>query len=227
MDQNILSSSRRRFLSVGVVGAGLLSTGLLGARRALTPPETQGPFFPVEDQEDKDADLTRVHGHAGSAQGLVIIVSGTVKDQDEKPIAGAWIDIWQACTTGRYNHPRDTNPQPLDPDFQYWARFVTDAQGAYAFKSIKPGAYPVDDNWIRPPHIHFRIDAFSHPQLTTQMYFSDETALNDQDLILSQTEKDYSRPARDSLIVDFTKTNAEGIKTGNFDIVLGGTPFIP
>jgi protocatechuate 3,4-dioxygenase beta subunit len=35
----------------------------------------------------------------------------------------------------------------------------------------------------------FRVDAFNHPQLTTQMYFSDEAAYNDADFILRKTEK--------------------------------------
>ena len=226
MEERILSSSRRKFLSVGAMGVGLLSTSLLGAGRILTPPETEGPFFPVEDQEDKDVDLTKIQGHSETAKGTVIIVKGTVKDADGKALAGTQIDIWQACHTGRYKHPRDTNPAALDPHFQYWAKFETDEQGAFAFKTVKPGAYPASEDWVRPPHIHFRIDAFNHPQLTTQMYFHDEAQLNEQDAILRKTERDYGRAVRDTLIIDFTKTDAQGIRVGNFDIVLGSTPLL-
>lgn len=225
MDEKILLSSRRKFLSVGAMGMGLLSTGLLA--RVVTPPETQGPFFPVEDQEDKDVDLTRVKGHNSAALGTVVIVRGTLKDTKGKAIAGAIFDIWQACHTGRYNHPRDDNPAALDPDFQYWAKFKSDAKGEFAFKTIKPGAYPASEGWWRPPHIHFRIDAFSHPQLITQMYFSDEQELNDKDYILQKTAKDYGHAARNSLIVNFNQLSEEGLKMGNFDITLGATPFIP
>lgn len=226
MDQNVLSGSRRKFLSVSAIGigVGLLSKGLFGATHVKTPPETEGPFFPVEDQEDKDVDLTKVRGRNGAARGVQVIVNGTLKDAEGKPVEGAWIYIWQACFTGRYNHPRDKNPAKLDPNFQYWAKFSTDKDGKFSFKTVKPGAYPASDGWTRPPHIHFRVESFNHPQLTTQMYFADEAELNNADYILRKTGEDYGREARESLIVDFSQTNPEGVKVGRFDITLGETP---
>jgi protocatechuate 3,4-dioxygenase beta subunit len=68
-------------------------------------------------------------GHTARASGQVIHVAGRVLDSDGKPVAGAAIEIWQANAHGRYAHPGDTNPAPLDPDFQGYARIVSDAEG--------------------------------------------------------------------------------------------------
>jgi protocatechuate 3,4-dioxygenase beta subunit len=49
--------------------------------------------------------------------------------------------VAQANTHGRYTHPSDTNPAPLDPNFEGFGVQNTDAEGRYRFKTIKPGAY--------------------------------------------------------------------------------------
>ena len=159
------------------------------------------------------------------------MVKGIVLDASDKPVVGAEIDVWQACESGRYNHPQDPNTAaPLDENFQYWAKLQTDAEGRFAFKTIKPGAYPATSTWDRPTHIHYRIKAWGVPTLTTQMYFKDD-ALNDIDQILIATRRRYGDEATDSLIVDFkTDEGAEGeskkIPTGTFTIRLSGTPRI-
>jgi protocatechuate 3,4-dioxygenase, beta subunit len=71
----------------------------------------------------------------------------------------------------------------LDPNFEGHGVQLTDAEGRYRFKSVKPGAYPTGtDDWTRPPHIHF--DVVGHVnRLVTQMYFEGDP-LNDKDRIL-------------------------------------------
>jgi len=149
----------------------------------LTPAQTEGPFYPVKDQPDEDNDLTFVRGSSASAKGKIIFVTGQVTDQNCSPVPNALVEIWQACVTGRYNHPNDTNPQPLDPNFQYWGKAVTNGSGIYKFKTIIPGAYPADTDWIRPPHIHFKAHKVGYHELTTQMYFAGNE-YNDKDKIL-------------------------------------------
>ena len=92
------------------------------------------------------------------------------------------MEIWQANTHGRYDHPSDSNPAPADPNFQGFAIQFTDAEGRYRFKTIKPGAYPANPNWMRPPHVHFEVTGKNN-RLTTQMYFPGEL-LNEKDLLL-------------------------------------------
>ena len=54
----------------------------------------------------------------GRAKGQLLIVKGRVIDPTGTPVAGADIEIWQANSVGRYAHPDDTNPAPLDPNFE-------------------------------------------------------------------------------------------------------------
>jgi protocatechuate 3,4-dioxygenase beta subunit len=180
-----------------------------------TPAQTEGPFYPVKDQPDKDNDLTLVRGRTEHARGQVILVRGLVTDEECRPIERALVEIWQACASGRYNHPGDDNPAPLDPDFQYWGRALTDGDGRYEFRTILPGAYPADTDWTRPPHIHFKVHRKGYHELTTQMYFEGE-ALNDRDRIL------MSLPAgdREAVIVRLEDVAEPGVKACRFDLGL-------
>jgi protocatechuate 3,4-dioxygenase beta subunit len=94
---------------------------------------------------------------------------GRVLNGDGAPVAGARVEIWQANTHGRYTHPYDTNAAPLDPNFEGYGVQVTDAEGRYRFKTIKPGAYPVTEDWSRPPHIHFDVTG-RVGRMVSQMY---------------------------------------------------------
>lgn len=149
-----------------------------------TPGEAEGPFYPVKDQKDKDADLTQIYGHADIAQGQQILISGQVIDVSGHAIGNATVELWQADANGRYHHPLDPNLAPLDANFQGWAMIKTDANGLFHFKTVMPGAYPASTTWTRPPHIHFKVSKHGYAALTTQMYFPNE-ALNKTDLLLN------------------------------------------
>ena len=180
-----------------------------------TARQTRGPFYPVSQKPDSDADLTTIPGKAEKASGQVAVVTGRVRDLDCRPLGGAKVEIWQACASGRYDHPRDRNPAPLDPHFQYWGEIVTAEDGSFSFRTIKPGAYPFQPGWDRPPHIHFQVKAEGYSTLVTQMYFEGEE-LNDKDRILGALAPDQRR----FVIVPFVRGSADEI-TGRFEIVLG------
>jgi protocatechuate 3,4-dioxygenase, beta subunit len=190
--------SRRDVLGAGAVGTGVLLTAgcrsetpvatsgtAPPASAAATPAQIEGPFYPIVDQADKDADLTRLGDSGAVADGEIVLVEGRVLDGAGAPIADAVVDIWQANAAGRYAHEADPNPAPLDPKFQGWAIMKTDAEGRYAFRTIRPGAYPAEADWWRPPHIHFKVARRGYTELTTQMYFEGE-ALNDADRLLQK-----------------------------------------
>ena len=189
--------SRRTLLGAGValpLGALMAPAGTAAEACAPTPRQTTGPFYPLYDQVDKDVDLTRLTGHEDTARGEVIRVHGKVMDEACRPVEGALVDLWQADSNGRYSHPADPNPARRDPDFQGWGQAVTDAEGRFAFRTIKPAAYPLDfledgkpDERLgyRTPHIHFRVSKRGYRELSTQMYFAGE-ALNDADIVLKR-----------------------------------------
>ena len=181
-----------------------------------TPTQVLGPFYPVVKPPDQDADLTVIAGRPGRAAGQVIEVMGRILNREGKPVADARVEIWQANTHGRYTHPSDRNPAPLDPNFEGFAVLRTDAEGRYRFRTIKPGAYPEDSGAMRAPHVHFDVLGRTN-RLVTQMYFAGE-ALNDTDRFLATAGRN-----RERLIVPFRRSSepqANGVLVGVWDIVL-------
>ena len=188
-------TSRRDLLRAGMaLPLGALATGSHAADRCMpTPRQTSGPFYPFFEQTDKDVDLTRMVGHDQQAEGEVIRVTGRVLDDACRPVQGALVDLWQADHHGRYRHPADPNPAQPDPNFQGWGQTVTDAEGRFSFRTIKPASYPLrflggtadESAGYRTPHIHFRVSRRGYSELTTQMYFAGE-ALNDADIVLKR-----------------------------------------
>ena len=94
--------------------------------------------------------------------------------RDGLPVKNALVEVWQCNASGRYRHKRDQYIGALDPNFGGCGRTLTDANGYYAYRTIKPGPYPwrnrVND-W-RPAHIHYAISGDGWVQrLITQMYF--------------------------------------------------------
>lgn len=152
----------------------------------LTLSEQTGPGPALHRLTAADADLTRNAGTGGEALGQRIIVSGQVCDTTGKPIPDALIEIWQANAAGRYRHKDDQSTLPLDPHFLGAGRCLTDAQGRYRFRTIRPGAYFWRNhaNAWRPAHIHFSLVGHTWTaRLITQMYFADDPLL-DQDPIV-------------------------------------------
>jgi len=151
--------------------ASVVSTKFAFAQATLqrTPHQILGPFYPIKPL-DQNADLTRVVGRPGRAEGQVLNVMGRVINLKGEPVRNAKVEVWQANAHGRYAHPSDPNPAPLDPNFEGSAILTTDSDGRYRFKTIKPAAYPAGPNAMRPAHIHFQVSG-QQDRLVTQMYF--------------------------------------------------------
>ena len=206
--------NRRSIIKAGVgLAASAVPVTAMSGPAVVTPANPEGPFYPKHEQADRDTDLTVIEGHTERAQGQVLRVTGQVLDEEGKPVEGALFDIWQANTHGRYHHEDDPATAPEDPNFQGWGMVKTDAEGRYAFTTIKPGAYKVDESWKRPPHIHYKVSRRGFHEITTQMYFAGE-ALNETDRLLQSVPED----ARDLLTVGFDDT--DGVPHGHFPIVL-------
>ena len=175
-----------------VVGAAAVA-GVSAARAqnlVATSAQDLGPFYPVLQPTDHDADLTRLKGRKGTAIGQPIQVMGRVVDLRGNPIRNAQVELWQCNAAGRYDHPGDrANPAELDPNFQGFARLATDRDGQFRFRSIKPKDYDTPIG-RRTPHIHFDVRGLRE-RLVTQMYFPGEP-LNDGDFLLKNAEPKQS-----------------------------------
>ena len=213
-----------RFSGIGVLGCSVTKVQVAPAKGEdpkvfhVTPPQTEGPFFPLEKRLDTDADLTKITEE--QAFGEAVVIQVVVKDEQNIPIPEAVVYIWQACASGRYAHAEDTNPAQLDPNFQYSAQLKTDGSGKVKIKTIVPGIYPASPTWMRPAHIHFRVETPRHGSLTTQMYFKGDKHIP-KDHILRETKSLYGAEASSQLIVDFDlQRSTEGLRMGVFQIVM-------
>jgi len=140
-----------------------------------TVSEITGPVFGHNDINPLDKDLLHNYAQPGeSAIGERIILHGRVLDENARPVPNTLVEIWQANAGGRYRHRKDTYLAPIDPNFGGCGRTLTDDEGAYYFRTVKPGAYPWRNrvnNW-RPAHVHVSVFGSAFCQrLITQCYF--------------------------------------------------------
>ena len=210
------TDTRRRRLLLGL--AGMMATSpLLAGRLPLTPSQSTGPFYPLKPPLEDDNDLTRVRGADGLAEGRICDLDGRVLDADGRPIRAARVEIWQCDARGRYHHPHDRGPAP-DPRFQGFGHNLTDDEGRYRFRTIRPEPYPG-----RTPHIHFAVFAPGAPPFITQLYIAGEPR-NDRDFLYRAIP-----PERRQLVsAEFAPARGGRAElAARFDIVLAGRDGTP
>jgi protocatechuate 3,4-dioxygenase, beta subunit len=211
----------RRKLIAGAAGMLAGAQAFAAAQCKLTPRQGEGPYYPEADL-NRDNDLTNLGPGKPVAKGQIIYLSGLVLDPECRPIRDAVIEVWQAASSGKYNHSQDPNNLPLDVNFQYWGRTRTDVKGAYVFKSVIPGHYPTGPSSYRPPHIHAKVHAPGFLSLTTQVYF-DPRSYDDTKLakIVDRLNKIEQVPA--DLIVLYSKNRLlreANARAGRFDFTI-------
>jgi len=107
--------------------------------------------------------------------GLPLEVKGLVRDPEGRPVSGALLYVFQADAAGHYTDYGVMN----EPNARLFGFMRTDSSGAYAFRTIRPGGYPVrpeEDSVGRriPEHIHFEITAPGFAVRRLQMVFDDD-----------------------------------------------------
>ncbi len=136
--------------------------------------------------------------------GVRVRISGKVFDfQNNTPIKGAILDIWQAATNGFYEN-QDEN----QPDYNLRGRFSTDENGTFEFIALMPTAYPAPTDGpvgellraakrspYRPAHIHFIVAAQGYETLVTQVFVKGDR----------QIEEDVVFTAGENMVGDFQK----------------------
>jgi protocatechuate 3,4-dioxygenase beta subunit len=222
-------NSRRRFLqgltaaTAGCLAPAFFTTpGLFAEQLAVTPPQTEGPFYPDRLPLDTDNDLIIINNNITPAVGVISYLSGRVMDRNGNPVRNALVEIWQCDGNAVYLHTADSGTaqgqRQRDANFQGYGRFTTASTGEYLFRTIRPVPYPG-----RPaPHIHYKVSRGGRELLTTQCFVTGHAG-NSRDGLYRAIRNPLDR---ELLLVDFVPMSGSqtGEQTATFDIVLGLTP---
>ncbi|MGN6305257.1 MAG: protocatechuate 3,4-dioxygenase subunit beta [Mesorhizobium sp.] len=185
--------------------------------------EMTGPRFGHGQLGPLDNDLIHNFSRDGEPIGQRIIVHGRVLDENGRPVPGALLEFWQANAGGRYRHKKEAYLAPLDPNFGGCGRTITDDDGRYWFRTIRPGAYPWPNgvNDWRPAHIHFSVFGHAFTQrLITQMYFEGDPMIWQCPIVSTIPD----RAAVEQLVAALDRNNTLPMDAlaYKFDIVLRG-----
>lgn len=187
--------SRRRILQVSPF-LGLAMAGNAHSAQLLPTPACDDGDADLASANDEDPffkprspERTSLLDSAGG--GTKLIVSGMVVSAGCKPLSNTLLDFWQADDGGQYDNT----------GFKLRGHQRTDAAGNFRLETIVPGLYPG-----RTRHIHVKAMSPGGVDLTTQMYFPDESR-NDRDGLF-----------RPDLVMNLVKE--AGQQTGHFDFVL-------
>src|SRR5258708_14293221 len=110
----------------------------------LTPGQTEGPFYKA------NTPAQNVLWQPGM-DGKKLFVVGYVLGPNCSPLAGAWLDFWQANASGNYDNQ----------GYTLRGHQFTHSQGRHFLVTILPGEYPG-----RTEHIHVKIRPSAGATLT-------------------------------------------------------------
>lgn len=186
--------------------------------------EITGPRFGHNDIDAGDNDLLTNYAKAGESPiGERIILHGRVLNENAKPVPNTLVEVWQANAGGRYRHKKDTYLAPIDPNFGGCGRTLTDDNGYYFFRTVKPGAYPwrnMVNNW-RPAHVHVSVFGSGFIQrLITQCYFEGDPLIPICPIV--QTIPDPDAIEQLTAKLDMNATIPLDTIAYKFDIILRG-----
>lgn len=181
--------------------------------RGVTPSQTIGPFYWGTIVKAYRAELAPP-GVAGERIELAL----TLHDAEGAIVPDGLIEIWQANSHGRYNHPEDRRNLPLDPGFEGFGRASTDAKGTARFATVRPGRVPWpfsggEGGGMQAAHVNVSVFARGLlNRLATRLYFDGDAALG-EDPVLKLVE-----PARRATLI----ARRDGSGTWALPIHLGG-----
>jgi len=123
-------------------------------------------------QKEKPARLTSSERIAPASEpGTPFVMHGTITDPAGKPAAGVEVFAYQTDATGLYAKDGGAYPWRL----RGWA--VSDSQGRFEFKTIRPAAYPNRDI---PGHIHLSFVTVCCGRQTSEVMFDDDALATPQ-----------------------------------------------
>ena len=163
----------------------LLNNGDDGATEtSATSASLLGPFWRMNSPPAANgASLLR-----SPTPGPAFVFTGHVRDRRGQPVAGAEVDAWHCSTAGLYE-----NQDPSQADMNLRGKFITDENGTFSFRSIKPVGYPIpiEGNVVgelllaqhrhnyRPAHVHVLIFKPGFKTLISQVFMPDDPHVED------------------------------------------------
>ena len=212
-------TSRRHFLSLGSFGLGSLlvaacTRGGSAPRDALLPtpevadddgdhvdhvPATSGACAATADNIEgpfyKPGAPSRAVLVTERDRGTRLVLAGTVRSASCQPLANAVLEVWHADARGGYDND----------GWGLRGQLVTDRLGRWQLRTIVPGRY-LNGRRYRPMHVHVKLRAPGHRELTTQLYFEGDEYLAGDPFVVPS----LIMPTRDDA----------GAKRARFDFVL-------
>lgn len=114
--------------------------------------------------------------------GEAIELSGKIYHKDcSTPYKKAKIELWHCDAKGVYDNSSD--------QYRYRGTSFSDENGNYSFKTILPVPYDIGDGNFRPAHFHLMISAGGYQSLVTQLYFTGDVNIPNDEYSSSPTAK--------------------------------------
>ena len=166
-------------------------------RDGATETTVLGPFYVGEHK-------VTPHGTDISAErpGERMFVQSRVTDLKGKPLAGVPVDVWHADDEGFYDLQK---PAYATQGPSSRARFITDADGKFNFRTILPRGYPIPTDGpvgemiiqtrrhaMRPAHVHFLVNARGYEPLITHVFMEGDKYL-DSDVVFGVKDELVAR----------------------------------
>jgi protocatechuate 3,4-dioxygenase alpha subunit len=157
------------------------------ASEGITPWQTVGPYFHYALPYDTGPQV------AGPSRPGALTLHGHVYDAAGDPIPDSLVEIWQADESGRFVDEPGIFEAPAADGFRGFGRCDTDADGHYAFTTVKPAGVPTEDGAHQAPHVAMSVFARGMlRRVVTRVYFDDEASANASDPLLSSVEASRS-----------------------------------
>jgi hydroxyquinol 1,2-dioxygenase len=157
-------------------------------RDGATETTVLGPFYVGEHKEMPHGSDISPHNLTGEK----MFVQSRVTDGGGKPLAGVPVDVWHADDDGFYDSQK---PSYATQGPSSRARFRTDADGRFFFRTILPCSYPIPTDGpvgemilqtrrhpMRPAHVHFLVNAEGYEPLITHVFIDGDKYL-DSDVV--------------------------------------------
>ena len=184
------TSTRQEFILLSdVLGVSMLVDAVNHRERGGASQTTVlGPFYVGEHKQMPHGTDISPHNQTGEK----LFVQSRVTDADGKPLAGVPVDVWHADDDGLYDSQKP-NYGTAGPSAR--ARFITDAEGRFFFRTVLPCSYPVPTDGptgqlleltqrhpMRPAHVHFLVAAPGYEPLITHVFIGGDKYL-DSDVV--------------------------------------------